>query len=109
MSSNLLLFAAFVAVMLLMSFNYKKKKNKIIFFGDSLTEFGMQPGGYINRIKEILRNERIEENYTIIGSGVGGNKIYDLYLRLEKDILIKDPNIVVMLIGVNDVWHKIKR
>src|SRR5581483_1703304 len=35
-----------------------------------------------------------------------GNKIYDLYLRMDKDVLAKTPHIVVVFIGVNDVWHK---
>lgn len=32
--------------------------------------------------------------------------MYDLYLRLEEDVLAKQPNIVVIYVGVNDVWHK---
>ncbi|HNU87886.1 MAG TPA: GDSL-type esterase/lipase family protein, partial [Ferruginibacter sp.] len=35
-----------------------------------------------------------------------GNKVYDLFLRLEDDVLKKEPAIVVIYIGVNDVWHK---
>jgi len=29
-----------------------------------------------------------------------------LYLRLEKDVLSKQPDIVVIYVGINDVWHK---
>lgn len=32
--------------------------------------------------------------------------MYDLYLRLEDDVLAKNPDIVVIYVGVNDVWHK---
>jgi lysophospholipase L1-like esterase len=32
--------------------------------------------------------------------------VYDLYLRLEEDVLKKRPDVVVIWIGVNDVWHK---
>ncbi len=42
----------------------------------------------------------------LLGSGKGGDKIYDLYLRLEQDVLVKDPDVVIIFIGVNDVWHK---
>lgn len=44
--------------------------------------------------------------YELVGSGISGNKIYDLFLRLEEDVLSKNPDMVVMYIGVNDVWHK---
>jgi lysophospholipase L1-like esterase len=44
--------------------------------------------------------------YEFIGAGVSGNKVYDLYLRLEDDVLSKKPDVVVIYIGVNDVWHK---
>jgi lysophospholipase L1-like esterase len=44
--------------------------------------------------------------YELIGAGIGGNKIYDLYLRHEEDVIAKKPNIVVIYIGINDVWHK---
>ncbi len=37
---------------------------------------------------------------------IDGNKVYDLYLRMEEDVLDKNPDVVVIYIGVNDVWHK---
>ena len=33
------------------------------------------------------------------------NKIYDLYLRHEEDVIAKKPNIVIIYVGINDVWH----
>jgi lysophospholipase L1-like esterase len=83
-----------------------QKKKKIIFFGDSITELAVKPGGFILKIDSILVKNNLKNNYDLIGSGVSGNKIYDLYLRLEDDVLSKDPDIVVIFIGVNDVWHK---
>jgi len=32
--------------------------------------------------------------------------VYDLYLRMEDDVLSKNPEVVVIYVGVNDVWHK---
>lgn len=83
-----------------------QKKKKIIFFGDSITELAVKPGGFILKIDSMLVKNNLKNNYDLIGSGVSGNKIYDLYLRLEDDVLSKDPDIVVIFIGVNDVWHK---
>ena len=34
------------------------------------------------------------------------NSVYDLYLRSEDDVLSRNPDVVVIYIGVNDVWHK---
>ncbi len=45
-------------------------------------------------------------NYELIGAGVGGNKVYDLYLRLDDDVLSQNPDVVFIWVGVNDVWHK---
>lgn len=81
-----------------------QKKKKVIFFGDSITEAGAKPGGFILKIDSMLQKNK--DNYDLVGAGVSGNKVYDLYLRLEDDVLNKDPDIVVIYIGVNDVWHK---
>lgn len=81
-------------------------KKKVIFFGDSITEAGVKPGGYILKVADLAAKENKAGQYDFIGSGIGGNKVYDLYLRLEDDVLNKNPDIVVIYVGVNDVWHK---
>jgi len=83
-----------------------QKKKKVIFFGDSITESAVKPGGFIIKIDSILQKRNLKDNYELIGSGISSNKIYDLYLRLENDVLSKNPDVVVIFIGVNDVWHK---
>lgn len=83
-----------------------KKHTRIVFFGDSITEAGAHPGGYIAQMRDSLATNGQGKRYELIGSGIGGNKVYDLYLRLEEDVLALKPNIVVMYVGVNDVWHK---
>ena len=82
------------------------KPKKIIFFGDSITQAGIQPKGYITMIGQILEKQGLKDKYELVGAGVSGNKIYDLYLRLEEDVLNKKPDLVLIYIGVNDVWHK---
>jgi lysophospholipase L1-like esterase len=81
------------------------KKIKIVFFGDSITEAGIKPHGFISLDDSIL-NSGVGAKYELIGAGVSGNKVYDLYLRLEDDVLSKSPDMVVIWVGVNDVWHK---
>lgn len=98
--------AFIIAVISISAFMLPVKKQKVIFFGDSITQAGVQPGGYIKRIDSMCNAEGQKENYEFIGAGIGGNKVYDLYLRMEDDVLVKNPDVVVIYIGVNDVWHK---
>ena len=81
-------------------------KKKIVFFGDSITELGVNKGGYIDLLNNRIANNGQTNQFELLGAGIGGNKIYDLYLRLERDVLDKAPNVVVIWVGVNDVWHK---
>lgn len=94
-----------LGLFLLMAFTMQKKK-RVIFFGDSITEQAAKPGGFILKIDSILEKNNLKDNYELIGAGVSSNKVYDLYLRLEDDVLNKNPDIVLIYIGVNDVWHK---
>lgn len=99
-TKQLLILLAFI------SFSFMPgKKIKIVFFGDSITEAGVKPHGFIS-IDDSLLNPRAPGSYELIGAGVSGNKVYDLYLRLEEDVLSQSPDMVVIWIGVNDVWHK---
>ena len=105
MTNKLILLGLFVTAMLIMSFRTEKKK-KVIFFGDSITAAGVNPGGYIRLIDTIIQKAGLSNQYDLVGAGVSGNKVYDLYLRMEEDVLQKNPDIVLIYIGVNDVWHK---
>lgn len=86
---------------LVSSFSYTKKK-RVIFFGDSITELGVKENGYIT----LLRPKLGEDKFELIGKGISGNKIYDLYIRLKSDVLDLNSDVVVIYIGINDVWHK---
>jgi lysophospholipase L1-like esterase len=97
---------ALTCILLFISLSFMPdKKIKVVFFGDSITQAGAFPNGFI-RIDDSLLNTGGSGNYDLIGAGISGNKVYDLYLRLEDDVISKSPDIVVIWIGVNDVWHK---
>jgi len=99
------IFFLFAIIWSMTSFIQDKPK-KVIFFGDSITQAGILPTGYITKIDQILENKGLKDKYELIGAGISGNKVYDLYLRLEEDVLNKKPDIVIIYVGVNDVWHK---
>ncbi|GAC1418781.1 MAG: SGNH/GDSL hydrolase family protein [Flavisolibacter sp.] len=84
----------------------QQKKKKILFFGDSITQMGVQANGYITRLSLLADQRNLSSHYDFVGAGIGGNKVYDLYLRMDEDVLSKNPDVVVIYIGVNDVWHK---
>ena len=95
-----------IAMLGLLSFTNQPKRTKILFFGDSITQQGIGKNGYISKMDSLIKLQGLGDNYELLGAGIGGNKVYDLYLRMETDVLDKKPDIVVIYIGINDVWHK---
>jgi lysophospholipase L1-like esterase len=82
-----------------------EKGDRIVFLGDSITAAGVGPKGYVTLIKDALAEKHKYLEIEIIPAGVSGNKVPDIQGRLEKDVLSKKPTIVVIYIGINDVWH----
>ena len=105
MGMKLTLVTLFIACMFMMSFRGEKKK-KVVFFGDSITQAAVEKGGYIDVLQNMITEKGAADKFELNGAGISGNKIYDLYLRIEKDVLDKKPDVVVIWVGVNDVWHK---
>ena len=76
---------------------------KIIFFGDSITARGdTESHGFIKNIRKEVKKSSI-----IVSKGIGGNKVTDLEKRLQKDVTAEKPDRVIILIGINDVWHTV--
>ena len=84
------------------------KGERIVFFGDSITQAGAASGGYVALVKEAIAKEPPDFETEVIGAGIGGNRVPDLEARLDKDVLAKQPTLVVIYIGINDVWHSAK-
>ena len=79
--------------------------DRVVFLGDSITQQGAKPGGYVTLVREALAQNEKTKNVEVIGAGISGNKVPDLEQRLQRDVLSKKPDIVVIYIGINDVWH----
>ena len=82
-----------------------KAGDRIVFLGDSITAGGMSPKGYVTLIKNALAEKHPDLGIEIIGAGVSGNKVPALQARVDKDVIAKQPTLVVIYIGINDVWH----
>ncbi len=78
---------------------------RIVFFGDSITEAGVEPGGYVTLVADSLKQGYPNRSIEVIGAGISGHKVPDLQARLARDVLAKEPTHVVIYIGINDVWH----
>lgn len=89
-----------------LAFMPAQKKKRIVFFGDSITQAGVNPHGYITKMDSIIRQQGLGDRYELVGAGISGNKVYDLYLRMDTSVIAKKPDVVVIYIGINDVWHK---
>jgi len=78
---------------------------RIVFLGDSITQGGAGPGGYVTLVREAIAAALPDQGIEVLGAGISGNKVPDLEKRLDRDVLAKKPTTVVIYIGINDVWH----
>ena len=81
------------------------KSDRIVFLGDSITEQGGGPGGYVTLVHDSFKGRYAGDAPEIINAGISGNKVTDLQSRLERDVISRNPTMVVVYIGINDVWH----
>ncbi len=82
--------------------NIVNHSNLIIFFGNSLTAGqGAEPGEDF----PTLIGKRL--NVPIINAGVSGNTTHDALLRIEKDVLSKNPSVVIIELGGNDLLDRV--
>lgn len=87
---------------------------RILFFGDSVTDARHTCGeGYTDPLGcgyvvfaagDLLREDPL--GYTVLNRGISGNRIVDLYARLKIDCWNEKPDLISILIGVNDVVHE---
>lgn len=94
--------------------------SRILFQGDSITDagrnrgrqkqvndFAMLGGGYARLIAYHLLSKHADKELKIYNRGMSGHKVPDLEARWEYDTLDLKPDILSILIGVNDFWHKL--
>ena len=62
--------------------------------------------GYAFLAASALLNALPEKDLTMYNRGISGNKVFQLANRWDKDCLDLKPDILSILIGVNDYWHK---
>ena len=96
-----------ILILLLIMITSCTNSTKVVFLGDSITQQGENSEGegtYKGFITSLREN--VSQEVELINKGIGGNKVSDLLLRYNDDVLKLKPNIVFIYIGINDVWHK---
>ena len=106
MTAKLVLIALFVFCMIIMSLNHGRRKKKILFLGESINDMDKRPGGFVSWVMQGINEDSLEGRYQVTQSLRSGEKIYDLYLCIDENLQVKESNIVVLHIGVHDVWDK---
>lgn len=82
-----------------------KSGDRVVFLGDSITQAGARPGGYVSLFRDAVTEAMPDAEIEVIGAGISGHKVPDCQERLKRDVLDKEPTVVVIYIGINDVWH----
>ena len=94
-----------------------EKDNVILFQGDSITDWGRDKtknnpndssalgSGYPLLISSKLLKDHPAQNLQIYNKGISGNKVFQLADRWDEDCLNLKPNVLSILVGVNDFWH----
>ena len=86
---------------------------KIVFLGDSITDAGRDKenyydmgNGYPKYAVEGIKAAHPDKEFVFINKGVSGTRTGQLFDRLYADAIKHDPDIVSILIGINDLWHR---
>ncbi|MGO4291371.1 SGNH/GDSL hydrolase family protein [Chitinophaga sp. RAB17] len=94
-----------------------KKEGVVLFQGDSITDAGRkrdndQPntgaalgGGYALMAASDLLLKNADKNLKVYNKGISGNKVFQLADRWDIDCLVIKPDVLSILVGVNDFWH----
>lgn len=80
---------------------------RVVFLGDSITELAdnKEGDGTYKGFLTLMR-ENVNQEIEIINKGIGGDKVSDLLMRYQTDVIELNPDIVFVYIGINDVWHR---
>ena len=89
------------------------KKLRILFQGDSITDAGRDKRNYYNMgngypkfASKLIAEAHPETEFEFINLGISGNRTDQLFDRLYPDAIALQPDVISILIGINDIWHR---
>lgn len=85
---------------------------RILFIGDSITDAGRDysnhydlGNGYAHMAGSLLLGRYADLQLEVMNRGINGHKLHDLAERWQRDCLALKPDILSVMIGINDIWH----
>lgn len=89
------------------------KKIRLVFQGDSITDAGRDKRNYHDMGKgypfyasNLLAEAHPDVEFDFYNFGISGNRTDQLFDRLYPDAIAFQPDIISVLIGINDIWHR---
>lgn len=105
MLTQLLLFGAFVAVMILLSVNYSKR-TRISFIMDVVYQSPLSEMGFFAMLKWRLREEHLFEKIELFQPNTTYQNMFDVVYHFDEDIAKNKPKYAVLMLGINDVLQE---
>jgi acyl-CoA thioesterase-1 len=91
-----------------MAVTLRDPRRTIVFAGDSVTDCGRREDpdglgdGYVKNLYDALGPDRPR----IVNAGISGHRAVELVARWQTDVLAYEPDLVSILIGINDTWRR---
>lgn len=94
-----------------------KENSVILFWGDSITDGGrgrnmdgnhIMGSGYASMLSARLAVDYCDKQLKFINKGISGFGIGQLYERIQEDVIINKPDVLSVLVGINDILHAYK-
>ena len=89
---------------------------KVLFQGDSITDWGRDyrnyhnmGNGYAKYAAEMVKAAHPDVDFEFINFGIGGNRTDQLFDRFYNDAIIFQPDVISILVGINDILHKYEK
>ena len=89
------------------------KPIRVLFQGDSITDAGRDKrnyydlgDGYPKYAAELIKESYPDTEFEFINLGISGNRTSQLFDRFYTDAIALQPDVISILIGINDLWHR---
>ncbi len=89
------------------------KSIRVLFQGDSITDAGRDRRnyydlgqGYPKYAASIISEKYPDTSFEFINLGISGNRTGQLFDRIYNDAIALEPDVISILIGINDIWHR---
>ena len=87
--------------------------DRVLFYGDSITDADRVRevaedlgGGYPRDVKALFESLFPQLRVSWLNRGISGNRACDLLRRYDEDVRALAPDVISILIGINDTWRR---